>query len=299
MASTLDLDHLRTIVAIAECGGFNKAATALHISQPALSQHVRLLERSLKRKLFEKDGRGMRLTADGEEVLAEARSILAVHDQALDRLRVRSERIVVVGSSEHSAAQVLPEMLRVLNEALPDVTTRFEIARSTQLAESVDKGTVDFAFILASRGNEGGREIARLPLNWYATPWLDMTGANAPDGEEDPIPLVAFAEPCALRERAMAALAAEGRRVQITGQSSTLEGVLAGVRAGLGVALLPNIGGAPEGLVALDDLPDVGTAGLNVLIRRGIDPEIEQTALDAGEAYFSRISHSRILGLAG
>lgn len=295
MAATLDLDHLRTLVAIAECGGFNKAATALHISQPALSQHVRLLERSLKRKLFEKDGRGMKFTADGEEVLAEARSILAVHDQALDRLQVRSERVVVVGSSEHSAGQVLPEMLRVLNEAFPDVTTRFEIARSTVLAEAIDKGTVDFAFVLASRGDEGGREIARLPLNWYASAWAPM----ALPGTDTPVPLVAFAEPCALRERALAALAAEGRRVQVTGQSSTLEGVLAGVRAGLGLALLPNIGGVPDGLVVLDDLPDVGTAGLNVLTRRGLDPEIEQTAIDAGEAYFSQVRHTRALGLAG
>jgi DNA-binding transcriptional LysR family regulator len=93
MASSLDLDHLRTLVAISECGGFSKAAAVLHISQPALSQHIRLLERGLKRKLFVKEGRGMRFTVDGELVLAEARQILGVHDQALARLQVRSEQI--------------------------------------------------------------------------------------------------------------------------------------------------------------------------------------------------------------
>jgi DNA-binding transcriptional LysR family regulator len=282
MASSLDLDHLRTLVAISECGGFSKAAAVLHISQPALSQHIRLLERGLKRKLFVKEGRGMRFTVDGELVLAEARQILGVHDQALARLQVRSEQIVVVGSSEHSADQVLPEMIRALDASFPGVTTRFEIGRSTRLAELVDKGSIDFAFVLASRGNEGGREIGRMPLHWYAAPgWT-------PPADDRPFPLVAFEEPCALRERAMSSLGADGHRVVVSGQSTTLEGVLAGARAGLGVALLPSMGGAPAGLVRRDDLSDVGSAGLNLLTRRGLDPEIEQTAISAGEAFFQR-----------
>lgn len=292
MATNLDLDHLRTLVAIADCGGFGKASAVLHISQPALSQHVRLLERSLKRKLFERDGRLMKLTAYGQRVLAESRTLLAAHDQALERLAVRSVREIVLGSSEHSAEQVLPEMIRALHQAFPEATTRFHIGRSTQLSEAVDKGTVDLAFILASRGNEGGRELARLPLTWFAPPgWTPPRDAA--------FPLVAFEEPCALRERAMAALSAEGFRVRVTGQSTTLDGVLAGVRAGLGVALLPTIKKAPEGLVARDDLPPVGTASLNVLARRGLDPDIELAALDAGEAYFARVAGSAVLKLAG
>ena len=292
MASSLDLDHLRTLVAISECGGFSKAATVLHISQPALSQHIRLLERSLKRKLFVKEGRGMKFTVDGELVLAEARQILGVHDQALERLKVHSEQIVVVGSSEHSADQVLPEMIRALDASFPGVTTRFEIGRSTRLAELVEKGSVDFAFVLASRGNEGGREIGRMPLHWYSAP-----GWTPPSGDR-PFPLVAFEEPCALRERAMGALGADGHRVVVSGQSTTLEGVLAGARAGLGVALLPSMGGVPAGLVRRDDLAPVGSAGLNLLTRRGLDPEIEQTAVAAGEAFFQRRSLT-VLELAG
>ncbi len=292
MTTSLDLDHLRTLVAIADCGGFGKAAAALHISQPALSQHIRLLERALKRKLFEKDGRVMRLTEHGEEVLAEARRLLSAHDDALDRLRVQSrQRTVVVGSSEHSAEQVLPEMIRSLRAAFPDVSTRFEIGRSTRLAEAVERGTVDFAFILASRGDEAGREIGRMPLRWYSSPsWV-------PPEHGEPIALVAFEEPCALRERALAALGAD-HRVVVAGQSTTLEGVLAGVRAGLGVALLPSAGGDPVGLIARDDLPDTGSAGLNVMVRRGLDPELESTAVAAGEAFFARRRLS-VVDLAG
>jgi DNA-binding transcriptional LysR family regulator len=282
MTNSLDLEHLRTLIAISECGGFSKAAAARHISQPALSQHVRLLERGLKRKLFERTGRTMRLTAEGEQVLAEARRIIEVHDSSLSRLEAPASRSIVVGSTEHAAEEVLPEMLRTLRDSFPDCTTRFEIGRSTQLSEAVSKGTVDLAFVLDPRGQGPGTTVAQLPLTWYSAP-----GWTRPAGGE-PLRLVAFEEPCALRERAMAALAADGHRVEVTAQSTALEGVLAGVRADLGVALLPSTGGRPHGLVARDDLPDVGSTALKLVVRRGLDRAVEATALEAGEQFFSR-----------
>src|SRR4051794_13804933 len=143
MTNSLDLEHLRTLVAIAECGGFGKAAAVRHISQPALSQHVRLLERGLKRKLFEKDGRVMKFTPEGERVLVEARKIIECHDASLQVLEAEDAGTIVVGSTEHAAEQVLAEMLRALRGAFPHSTTRFQIGRSTQLLDSVAKGTVD------------------------------------------------------------------------------------------------------------------------------------------------------------
>ncbi|MFI5428938.1 LysR family transcriptional regulator [Aeromicrobium sp. UC242_57] len=60
MAATLDLIHLRSFVAISDCGGFGRAATVLHMSQPTVSQHVRALEKRLGQPLVEKHGRGVR-----------------------------------------------------------------------------------------------------------------------------------------------------------------------------------------------------------------------------------------------
>ena len=291
MTNSLDLEHLRTLVAIAECGGFSKAAAVRHISQPALSQHVRLLERGLKRKLFERDGRNMRFTHEGERVLAEARRIIEVHDASLRRLEAAErDRTIVVGSTEHSAEQILPEMIRALQAAFPGYSTRFEIGRSTQLAEAVGKGTVDFAFVLDPGGQGAGHLVGRLPLVWYAA-----RGWTAP-GET--WPLIAFEEPCGLRQRAMAALAGEGRHVEVTAQSTTLEGVLAGVRAGLGVALLPSAGGRPSGLSVRGDLPEAGTTQLRMVARRGLAAEVERTALEAGVEFFSQRPHLQLVPTA-
>jgi DNA-binding transcriptional LysR family regulator len=289
MTKSLDLEHLRTLVAIAECGGFSKAAAARHISQPALSQHVRLLERGLKRKLFERDGRNMRLTHEGDRVLAEARRIIEVHDASLRRLEAERDRTIVVGSTEHSAEQILPEMIRALLAAFPDCSTRFEIGRSTQLAEAVGRGVVDFAFILDPSGQAAGHLVGRLPLVWYAARgWSPAT-----DGR--PLPLIAFEEPCGIRERALSVLTAEGYRVEVSAQSTTLEGVLAGVRAGLGVALLPSAGGRPPGLSILGELPDAGTTHLRMVARRGLAAEVEQAALSAGVEFFTQRPHLQLV----
>ncbi len=186
----------------------------------------------------------------------------------------------MVGSTEHAAEQVLAEMLHALRDAFPDCTTRFEIGRSTQLAESVGKGSVDLAFVLDPRGQGAGTLVAELPLVWYSAPSWPVPA----DG--DAWSLVAFEEPCGLRERALSLLAGEGHRVEVTAQSTTLEGVLAGVRAGLGTALLPSTGGRPSGLVVRDDLPSPGTTSLRMLARRGLDPALEETAAAAGEQFF-------------
>lgn len=83
MAEPLNLVQLQTFVAIADCGGFGRAAVAIHLSQSTVSEHVRLLEQRLGHALVEKDGRRSRFTEAGERLLIEARRVLAVRDEAL------------------------------------------------------------------------------------------------------------------------------------------------------------------------------------------------------------------------
>lgn len=294
MSISLDIEHLRTLVAIAESGGFTKAAAVRHISQPALSQHVRLLERTLKRRLFEKDGRTMRFTPDGERVLVEARKILATHDASLALLEVANPTTITVGCVEHAVEQMLPELLRALTQAFPETGTRFEIGRSTQLYDSAAKGSVDLAFVLDPSGQAAGHEVGLLPLHWYAAP----SGRTATDSTADTFNLVAFEEPCGLRERALALLAEAGHQVEVTATSTTLEGVLAGVRAGLGTALLPGIGGRPQGVVERTGLPAAGTAHLRMITRRGLDEAIEETALATGRDFLAATPPLRLISNA-
>jgi DNA-binding transcriptional LysR family regulator len=286
MADPLDLVHLRTLVAVADSGGFHRAAAALQLSQSTVSQHVRLLERTFKEPLVQKAGRGTRFTPVGEALLVEARRILAVHDQALRRLEVRTGPIILLGCTEHAADSMLPELLRAMRMAFPGQLVRFRIDRSTQLEDAVSRGVLDLAIVLAA-SEPRGIEIGSLALSWYAGP-----GFSAPEAGQA-WPMVAFEEPCGLRQRALVALHGEGLASTITAESTSLEGVVAAARAGLGVALLPGGGRLPEGLRTVPELPDLGSVGLRVVARRGVGPDLERTACEAGREFLAGASFPR------
>jgi DNA-binding transcriptional LysR family regulator len=280
MSDALNLVQLRSFVAIADCGGFGRAATALHLSQSTVSQHVRLLERRLRQELVYKDGRVARFTDAGERLLHEARRLLAVHDQALERLDAGGQTRVVIGSTETAAEQVLPGLLAARWAAFPGREVQFHIDRSTQMADGVARGTIDLAVLLGFPDDAPGRLVASLPLQWYSTPGWE------PPALGERWPLVAYVEPCGMRQRAVRQLSEAGYDVDVAVESTTLEGVMAAARAGLGVAVLPTSGVAPRGLVPRHDLPTLGDIGVYLGARKGLDIDIELAALAAMEQFF-------------
>ncbi len=270
MAAPLDIVHLRTVVAIAECGGFGRAAAALHLSQPTVSQHVRALEKRLDTRVLEKIGRVARFTEAGERVLTEARRILAVHDEAVGRLDAVAHPVLVVGSTETAADQVLPDLLGAVRSAFDGRRLQFHIDRSTQIEDRVARGEIDLAILLGVGDDLVGVEVGVLDLDWYAAP-----GFALPDG---PVPLVAYVEPCGMRRRALTALDEHGRGAEVVAESTSLEGVLAAARAGLGVAVLPSGARVPAGLELRHELPLLGSASVRLIGRRGLDAAVEATA---------------------
>ena len=98
----LDLAHLRSFLAIVRYGGYHRAAEALHLTQPAVSRHMRRLEEQLGEPLFARRGRGVELTPYGEQAAVELGAVLAAHDQALARLQTRRRRRRARSSSARS-----------------------------------------------------------------------------------------------------------------------------------------------------------------------------------------------------
>src|ERR1700728_2019268 len=119
MNKALDIGPLRSFVTVADAGGFQRAADALHLSQGAVSQHVRRLELAIGRPLVERRGRGWRVTGDGEQLLTQARRLLALHDEMLAGFYDDVTKTVIIGSTEHAAAQLLPYLVGALDQSLP------------------------------------------------------------------------------------------------------------------------------------------------------------------------------------
>jgi DNA-binding transcriptional LysR family regulator len=271
MGAVLDIAPLRSLVAVADCGGFQRAATYLHLSQGAVSQHVRRLEAAVGRPLVERHGRGSRFTADGEQLLAQARRILAVHDETLRALKIGPSDVeieeIVVGCTEHAAAQLLPSLSAALEVSAPGYRFRFRIDRGLKLREGLATGRIDLALLL-SADDPAAVPVGNLALTWYSSPTWSLPSSPAP------VPVVAFDNPCALRTRALETLSAHAIPAIIGAEAMQLAGVQAAVGAGLGVALMATLGQTPEGLVPRADLPTPEPLRLFVCARQGLPSQV-------------------------
>ena len=177
MSRVLDIVPLRSLIAVADAGGFHRAAADLQLSQSAVSQHIRRLEKALGRPLVEPDGRRARLTQAGVALLAEARRIVAVHDEALQRLAPAEGPEFIIGTTDHAADHILPPIVTELGATSPALSVKFRFDRTTPLNEALDRGTIDLAVFITEASAQTGTLVGSLPLVWCAASgWIPPSG---------------------------------------------------------------------------------------------------------------------------
>jgi DNA-binding transcriptional LysR family regulator len=275
----LDLVALRSLVEIAESGSFTGAARALGLSQPAVSQHVRALETRFDAALVTRSARRIVFTAAGERVLAEARRLLAVHDEAVRVLEDLEEPPVVVACIEHTVPSVLPMLLAEVERAEPSRRVVVQVESAEHIAAGLKRGSIDLALVLGHDWDAPGDEVGRFALRW-------VTARQGASRDDRRVPLVVNREPCRIRSHALSLLARSGHSSVIAAESSTLEGVLAATRAGLGTALLPAPAGYAMGLLERTDLPAAGEIPVRLVTRRGVDEKLRRAAIAGARRAF-------------
>lgn len=141
----MEMIEIEAFVVIAQVGSFTRVAAVLHLSQPAVSRRIDLLERELEAPLFERVHSGARLTEAGEEFLPHARQVLAaVRDgtaavHALESGEKGSITLALVGTL---ASTSLTERLRAFREAHPGIRLKLRTARSDEVSILVQQGEV-------------------------------------------------------------------------------------------------------------------------------------------------------------
>ena len=234
----MDLDpaHLRSFLAIVRYGGYHRAADALHLTQPAVSRHIRRLEEQLGEPLFARRGRGVELTAYGERAAGELGDLLAAHDQTVARLQQAGSGggPFVLGAIENIVDPILPDMLAAMREELPERMLQLRVDRSLQLVDGVARGEVDAAIVSDAGDARGALEVGVLTLRWWATPALAaLDRAAGPAAAGGLRPAVRPARTCPAT-----AWTSSDSGTSSPAESPHLTGVQAAARNGLGYALL-------------------------------------------------------------
>lgn len=156
----MELRHLRYFVAVADTGAFSRAATRLHITQPALWRQVHALETELGVRLFERTGRSVRLTGEGEGLLRRSRELLAAAEQLgqhANALRGGDVGTLRVGASPQAIQTILAPFLARYLSARPQVEVHLIEEGGARLPALVERGDVDLALATL----RGGEDLAR------------------------------------------------------------------------------------------------------------------------------------------
>lgn len=239
----MELHQVRHFLAVVDEGGFTAAARKLYIAQPSLSQSVRRLEADLGVRLFERAGRGSRLTPAGERFLPAARMLLAGADGVLAlagevrAVRAGRLRVAALGTL---ATDPLAGLLRNLNERHPGVQLRVVSPEGPEaLVRAVRQGRVDL----------GLTDLSTVPSGLVSRPVGEQEvvlalPADRAAAVDDPVPLdlIGGLEFVSVSTGAGDSLvhghSIRGRRMHVVVETATWAGVIALVRAGVGATFI-------------------------------------------------------------
>ncbi|SSC68559.1 LysR family transcriptional regulator [Ciceribacter selenitireducens] len=263
----LDLVQLRSFLAVQQTGSFTRAAESLGLGQSTVSQHIQRLEGALGRRLIFRDTHRVSLTPDGEVLAGHARAMLSIDAQVFGLFAENKLRGQLrLGVSEDFATSRLTAVLEDFIRAYPSVDLQLTVALSGVLYQMQDSGEIDLVFAKRRLGDQRGRLVYREPLIWLARDPQQLADPSTP------VPLIAFPPPSITRNIALEALNANRIPWRIVCTCSSLSGLTAAARAGMGVLVQPR-SMAPAGLkeIAPGVLPPLEDVEFVLVPRIGAD----------------------------
>jgi DNA-binding transcriptional LysR family regulator len=246
----VDLRRLEIFLKVAELGSFSRAADALFLTQPTVSEHVRALEDELGVQLLDRLGSGTTPTKAGTLLLGYARRLLALSKearQAIEQFQGRMTGELVVGGSTIPGEYVLPALIGVFRTKYPEVSIALRIAGSRQVQDWVEHGHVEVGVVgavpssraLESRALMDDDLVLAVPPEH---PWVARKTVSIDDVTREP--LILRERGSGSRETLENGLKAMGQALEnfhVIAEIASTQAVKQAVRAGLGVSFVSRL----------------------------------------------------------
>ncbi len=277
---------MRTFVAVVERGTLIAAARALGCSQATVTLHIQELERELGAPLFDRVGKSVVITGAGRRAHARAVHLLDAIDEMkrdVAAAHAGDTGLVRVGSIEPTASSRLPPLLRALAQSRPGITIRLEIGGTGTICRRVESGDLDIGIATTP---PPAHALEFEPLFEEPLVFVQAAGARARRtiraADVGGMTVLLTEDGCAYRKRIEEAFSSHGHQLRVHQEIGSIGAILACVRAGMGVAIVPARAVRPDDatLVArkLADLPLTIPVGL-VGRRRAGGPAVMVTTV--------------------
>lgn len=242
----MTIRHLRIFQAVCEYGTTTAAASALHLSQPSVSTAIKEMEESYGVAFFDRIGNRLCLTSAGEKLLQYAIQLLSLFDQMEDEIRSADTHSVLrVGSSITIASCRLPGLIKSMKSRYPQLQAEVWVGNSSEVSQKVLENQLDIGMIESMPNDENlfGQQFSHDELVFLCSP------DNPLAQKTDISPSMLTDKQFLLREDGSAArelveamlMSATGVEPHIVWKSSSNQVIVKAAKAGLGIAVLPNI----------------------------------------------------------
>ncbi|UTW10928.1 LysR family transcriptional regulator [Marinobacterium rhizophilum] len=246
----LPIGLLRTFAVTAQTLNLTAAAGQLHRAPSTISMQLSRLESLVNTELLVRGQHGVRLTPAGEQLLGHAYQLLNLHDRILGAFHnVDINGKVRLGTHDQYATRSLTPILEAFVLSYPEA--QLEVIcdhRPQHLVTLLNEGKLDIALVEMPAQSEGGLRLAPDELVWVRSPVHNVH-------ERDPLPLAVFVEGCFHRDSASLALQQTDTAYRIAFISQSRAGVLAAVRAGIGIGVIPRSTLEPGMVIVESGLP--------------------------------------------
>ncbi|PYN56222.1 MAG: LysR family transcriptional regulator [Candidatus Rokuibacteriota bacterium] len=243
----MDLRRLEIFAKVAELGSFSRAAEALFLTQPTISEHIRALEDELGVQLLDRLGRGAAPTRAGELMLGYARRMLTLARearQALDQFQGRMSGQLVVGGSTIPGEYLLPGLIGQFRTKYPDISISLLIGSSRQVATWVDDGRAEVGVVGARPGPRTlqARELMVDELVVVVPgdhPWAGRKSVTLADVKGEP--LIVGEQGSGSREaleNALGEVSADLSAFRVVSEIGSTQAIKQAVRSGVGITLM-------------------------------------------------------------
>lgn len=241
----VNLKQLRILLSVAETGSLSRTSDLLRISQPAMSRHIRLLERELRTEIFRRHGRGMSLTPAGErlvgQIAAPLRELLRTIDDISRPVDTDIGGVVTMGNVPSTTPVLLPHLITAVSHAYPGITLRMIEGYPGHMIDWVQKGDIDLALVYGPGSD--------LHMRVEDVCWEQMVlvaEKEHPLSLDSPVPFSSLADyPLILPSREHGVLSVVVRAANRTGTALTIAHqadsammIKGMIQAGLGVSIM-------------------------------------------------------------
>ena len=244
----MDLRRLRTFVTVAEEGSVSKAALRLHITQPALSRQIHDLQQELGLRLFDRVGRGLVLTAEGELLLGDCRRLLSDAGALTERaqlLRRGDTGVLKVGASAVQIEGILSTFLHRYAQRYPGVQVKLIEAVGPDILARLERGEIHLGILLEALQPDdsqfGSHPVPPIGLLAACHPSIHLARGSMIDiARLAPYPLLLLDSSFVIRKTFDAVCRLARLRPNVLIESRAPSNLLALAEAGHGVAVIPS-----------------------------------------------------------